>query len=225
MDCRHFTTTSLDPIDCLLLAPRVTYMEPLMVEVHGDDELQVAIDAGAKVIGVNNRNLHTFQLDLETSERIATKLQEQQLPFVMPEHYNNGHDQNGDNGWDDPADKKQQVLPEYTLCALSGMSTTLDVDRYRRAGIAMCLIGECLMRATDPALAIRSLCLDPRDFAKLQEQRPLDEMQGAPPISGVGGGAYIGGTNLIKVCGNTNAEDAWWHVDGCQFDWHSFRSQ
>jgi anthranilate synthase/indole-3-glycerol phosphate synthase/phosphoribosylanthranilate isomerase len=182
------------------------HMEPL-VEVHGDDELQVAIDAGAKVIGVNNRNLHTFQLDLETSERIATKLQELQLQFVMPIHDNNGH--NDHHGDDHVVDKEQVVLPEYTLCALSGMSTALDVDRYRRAGIAMCLIGESLMRATDPALAIRSLCLDPRDFAKLQQQRPLDEnIQGAP-IGGVGGGgAYIGGTKLIKVCGITNAEDA-----------------
>ena len=38
-------------------------MEPL-VEVHALIELDIAIDAGSKVIGVNNRNLHTFQLDL-----------------------------------------------------------------------------------------------------------------------------------------------------------------
>jgi indole-3-glycerol phosphate synthase len=41
-------------------------MEPL-VEVHSRDELQRAVDAGAKVIGVNNRDLRTFEVKLETS--------------------------------------------------------------------------------------------------------------------------------------------------------------
>ena len=45
-------------------------MEPL-VEVHTDQEMEIALDAGARVIGVNNRNLHTFELDLATTERVA----------------------------------------------------------------------------------------------------------------------------------------------------------
>ena len=48
-------------------------------------------------------------------------------------------------------------------CALSGMSTIHDVNRYRAAGVGMCLIGESLMRSTDPRAAIRGLCLDPAD--------------------------------------------------------------
>jgi indole-3-glycerol phosphate synthase len=39
------------------------------VEVHADDESIGALRAEARIIGVNNRNLDTFQLDLETSER------------------------------------------------------------------------------------------------------------------------------------------------------------
>jgi anthranilate synthase/indole-3-glycerol phosphate synthase/phosphoribosylanthranilate isomerase len=35
-------------------------IEPL-VEVHMPKEVQIAVDCGAKVIGVNNRNLHNFQ--------------------------------------------------------------------------------------------------------------------------------------------------------------------
>jgi indole-3-glycerol phosphate synthase len=41
-------------------------MEPL-VEVHTRAELHRALDAGARVIGVNNRDLRTFELSLETS--------------------------------------------------------------------------------------------------------------------------------------------------------------
>ncbi len=45
-----------------------------LVEVHDEDELQRAIDAGARLIGVNNRDLRTFKVDLATSERLAAKI-------------------------------------------------------------------------------------------------------------------------------------------------------
>lgn len=43
----------------------------VLVEVHDVDELQRALDIGAKIIGVNNRNLKTFEVDLENTTRIA----------------------------------------------------------------------------------------------------------------------------------------------------------
>ncbi len=45
-----------------------------LVEVHDDAELQRAIDGGARLIGVNNRDLKTFKVDLATSERLAKKI-------------------------------------------------------------------------------------------------------------------------------------------------------
>lgn len=45
-------------------------MEPL-VEVHTMDEMRVALALGAKVIGVNNRNLHDFNVDMGTTSRLA----------------------------------------------------------------------------------------------------------------------------------------------------------
>src|SRR6202035_548877 len=45
-----------------------------LVEVHNDDELDAAIASGAEIIGVNNRNLHTFEVTLETSLRLAEKI-------------------------------------------------------------------------------------------------------------------------------------------------------
>jgi len=41
-----------------------------IVEVHHSDELKRAMDAGAKIIGVNNRDLSTFRVSLNTSERL-----------------------------------------------------------------------------------------------------------------------------------------------------------
>ncbi len=45
-----------------------------LVEVHGEDELYRAIDAGANLIGINNRNLKTLEVSLETSLHLADKI-------------------------------------------------------------------------------------------------------------------------------------------------------
>ena len=43
----------------------------VLVEVHNADELAVAIDAGARIVGVNNRNLRTLDVDVTASETLA----------------------------------------------------------------------------------------------------------------------------------------------------------
>ncbi len=43
----------------------------VLVESHNEEELRSTIDSGATIIGVNNRNLHTFEVTLETSIRLA----------------------------------------------------------------------------------------------------------------------------------------------------------
>ncbi|VVB62900.1 Indole-3-glycerol phosphate synthase [uncultured archaeon] len=45
-------------------------MEPL-VEVHTQEEIESALKTDAKIIGINNRNLKTLQVDLGTFERLA----------------------------------------------------------------------------------------------------------------------------------------------------------
>ncbi len=45
-----------------------------LVEVHDAGELDVAVGSGAEIIGVNNRNLHTFEVTLETSLALARKI-------------------------------------------------------------------------------------------------------------------------------------------------------
>jgi indole-3-glycerol phosphate synthase len=45
-----------------------------LVEVHDQAELDRALGSGAEIIGVNNRNLHTFEVTLETSLRLVEKI-------------------------------------------------------------------------------------------------------------------------------------------------------
>lgn len=42
-----------------------------LVEVHDEDEVQIALDVGAEIVGVNNRDLRTFDVSLDTSFRLA----------------------------------------------------------------------------------------------------------------------------------------------------------
>ena len=111
-------------------------MEPL-VEVHTEAEMTIALSCGAKVIGVNNRNLHTFQLDLETTERAIQVAQRAGISWRPS--------QTGESKAD------------VTIVALSGISSASDVGIFRSLGVSCCLIGETLMKSTDPQFTIKEL--------------------------------------------------------------------
>ena len=49
------------------------YRMAALVEVHDASELEAALGSGAEIVGVNNRNLHTFEVTLETSLQLAEK--------------------------------------------------------------------------------------------------------------------------------------------------------
>ena len=53
----------------------------VLVEVHDEPELEVAVEAGSRLIGVNNRNLRDFSVDIETSFRLR-KLLPTDIPLV-----------------------------------------------------------------------------------------------------------------------------------------------
>src|SRR5438094_3705943 len=93
-----------------------------LVEVHTLDELRRALNAGAKMIGVNNRNLQTFQVSLETSERLIAEA---------------------------PRDR--------IMVSESGLQDAESLRRLDVLGFRGFLIGETLMRATDPEKALRDL--------------------------------------------------------------------
>ena len=68
-------TAALD--DTALIKLRVIAEDELgldaVVEVHTSEELRRAVSAGARIIGVNNRDLRTFRISLETSERLIAE--------------------------------------------------------------------------------------------------------------------------------------------------------
>jgi len=93
-----------------------------VVEVHDEAELAEALKAGSRIVGVNNRDLKTFDVQLETSETLGA------------------------------------LIPEDVLfIAESGIRTRSDIERLAAAGARGFLVGEQLLRAADPAGALKEL--------------------------------------------------------------------
>jgi len=57
-----------------LLKGAKDYRLDALVEVHSVDELQRALEAGAEIVGINNRNLATFDVDLAVTEKICREV-------------------------------------------------------------------------------------------------------------------------------------------------------
>jgi len=57
-----------------LLKAAEEYRLDALVEVHSVDELQRALEAGAEIVGINNRNLTTFDVDLATTEKLCREV-------------------------------------------------------------------------------------------------------------------------------------------------------
>ncbi len=62
-------------LDRFIAVARAHGMESL-VEVHSEVELEAALETDARIIGINNRNLKTLEVDLGTFERLAPKAKE-----------------------------------------------------------------------------------------------------------------------------------------------------
>jgi indole-3-glycerol phosphate synthase len=66
---------ALDQNELVGLYQRARAMQiDVLCEVHDAAELDRALDAGCEIIGVNNRNLHTFHVDLDTSLHLAKRI-------------------------------------------------------------------------------------------------------------------------------------------------------
>ena len=64
----------------------------VLVEVHRDEELDRALAIGSKLVGVNNRDLRTFDIDLATTERLAARLGDSDVVLISESGIKNNED-------------------------------------------------------------------------------------------------------------------------------------
>jgi indole-3-glycerol phosphate synthase len=107
-----------------------------LVEVHDEAELERVMKIGASLIGVNNRDLKNFKVDLATTERLAAKLK-------------------SETGFQ-PISDRQDACPTL-LVAESGIHTRADVERLKKCGAGAILVGESLLRDSNIQSKIREL--------------------------------------------------------------------
>lgn len=62
-----------------------------LVEAHSEEEMERALACGARIVGVNNRDLRTFQVDITTSERLR-RLVPPEIAFVSESGIKGGED-------------------------------------------------------------------------------------------------------------------------------------
>lgn len=94
----------------------------VLVEVHDSKELEAAVASGAGLIGVNNRDLRDFSVDISRTSQLL-----------------------------------REMPPDTTVVSESGISTPDQLRELEAQGVAAVLVGETLMRASDPEEELRIL--------------------------------------------------------------------
>ena len=94
----------------------------VLVEVHDREELQRALALGADIVGVNNRDLRDFSVDVERTAQLMG-----------------------------------EIPPGVLVVSESGIRDSAQLRRLSEQGVQAVLVGETLMRADDPAAALREL--------------------------------------------------------------------
>ena len=93
----------------------------VLVEVHDEAELERAMKARPRLLGVNNRDLKTFKVSLETTARLS---------LCVSKSLSGGE-------------------PAPLLVAESGIHSRMDVEKLKSYGAGAILVGESLMKSRD----------------------------------------------------------------------------
>lgn len=106
----------------------------VLVEVHEESEIETALQVNADVIGINNRNLHTLAVDLQTTARL-----------------------------------RPMITSNVPVIGESGILAIEDVKVMAEANIDGVLVGEFLMRHSNPIKAVTELkMVGEKQLSKLQ---------------------------------------------------------
>jgi indole-3-glycerol phosphate synthase len=127
--------------DCLLLIVRILEGESLarlfelarslgmeaLIEVHNEGELERALAIGAKLIGINNRDLDTLEVDITTTIRLMERM------------------------------LNKSEAGNRVIVSESGISSFGEIEHLMEAGVSGFLVGESILRESDVGGKLRRL--------------------------------------------------------------------
>ena len=127
--------------DCVLLIARILEGESLksmlesahalgmeaLVEVHNEEELERVLSIGAKLIGINNRDLDTLEVDIATTLRLMGRV------------------------------VNDEMSRDRVIISESGISSFREIEPLREAGVSGFLVGEAILREKDVGEKLREL--------------------------------------------------------------------
>ena len=113
----------------LIKCSQLLGMEPV-VEIANIDELKLSAKSGARIIGINNRDLKTFEIDLSISEKIM-------------EYVQNNYEQ----------------FKDLVFISLSGISNKNHINRMKKSNLHNFLIGTSLMKSPNKTKFLKDLTL------------------------------------------------------------------
>ncbi|WP_110943338.1 indole-3-glycerol phosphate synthase TrpC [Virgibacillus senegalensis] len=64
----------------------------VLLEVHDEAELEAAVNIGAEIIGINNRNLKTFEVDLAVTKKLASQITDPETLIISESGFRNRND-------------------------------------------------------------------------------------------------------------------------------------
>jgi indole-3-glycerol phosphate synthase len=108
----------------------------VLVEVHDEEELERALKISPALIGVNNRDLKTFKVDLVITEKLAARLKSSAGVSLA---------------------LGRRDACATLLVAESGIHSRADVERLKKCGAGAILVGESLMKNGDIQAKVREL--------------------------------------------------------------------
>ncbi len=114
----------------------------VLVEVHDRDELDRALAAEARLIGINNRDLRDFSVDVARTTLL-----------------------------------REAIPPGITVVSESGIADARQLRELAAQGVDAVLVGESLMRAPDPAQALRQLLGSELPARAPQHAEPHDDAE------------------------------------------------
>lgn len=117
-----------------------------LVEVHDEAETERALNAGARVIGVNNRDLRTFKVDIETTRACAQRFSISDFRLSIADLVN----------------PQSTIQHPKLLVSESGIFTPADVARVAGMGANAVLVGESIITSGDLPAQVRALAGVPR---------------------------------------------------------------